>query len=88
MSTGSATINDVGRIRVPFRGWFLINDGQDMERNGCKPHVTVWPAPGELPSGVDKQLAKAVSMLLKDVGEGSKDKELIYAAERDLKAKE
>lgn len=88
VSTGSATINDVGRIRVPFRGWFLINDGQDMERNGCKPHVTVWPAPGELPSGVDKQLAKAVSMLLKDVGEGSKDKELIYAAERDLKAKE
>lgn len=84
VSTGSATVNDVGRIRVPFRGWFLIGDGQDMERNGCIPHVVLWPEPGELPQGVDRQLEKAVELLIEEVGEGSQDAELTYAAERDL----
>lgn len=84
VSTGSATINDVGRIRIPFRGWFLLNDGEDMERNGCEPHVVLWPMPGELPSGKDRQLEKAVEMLVEEVGEGSADKKLRYAAERDL----
>lgn len=84
VSTGSATINDVGRIRVPFRGWFLINDGEDMERNGCEPHVVLWPKPGELPAGDDKQLEKAIELLIDEVGEGTTDKQLKYAAERDL----
>ena len=83
VSTGSATVGDVGRIRVPFRGWFLITDGEDMERNGCLPNVTVWPKPGELPAGVDRQLETAVEMLVEEVGEGSKDKKLRYASERD-----
>ncbi|MEM7475266.1 MAG: S41 family peptidase [Planctomycetota bacterium] len=87
VSTGSASINDVGRIRVPFRGWFLIGDGQDMERNGCLPHEVLWPAPGELPQGVDRQLSKAMELLLQDVGEGSAEHDLIYAAERDKQAK-
>lgn len=83
ISTGSATVNDVGRIRVPFRGWFVLDTGEDMERNGCKPHVSLWPAPGELPSGVDRQLKKAAELLLEEVGEGESDKQLKYAAERD-----
>lgn len=85
VSTGSATIHDIGRIRVPFRGWFLLGDGQDMERNGCLPDVVIWPKPGELPRGVDRQLEKAVELLLEEVGAGESDKELIYAAERDEK---
>lgn len=84
VSTGSASINDVGRIRVPFRGWFLINDGEDMERNGCLPHEVIWPKPGEMPQGTDRQLERAVEMLVEEVGDGEKDKELKYAAERDL----
>ncbi|MFN3191642.1 MAG: S41 family peptidase [Aureliella sp.] len=85
VSTGSATINDVGRIRVPFRGWFLLNDGQDMERNGCKPDETIWPEPGELPAGVDRQLDRAVELLLSEVDElDQSDAKLTYAAERDL----
>ncbi|MEM8732591.1 MAG: S41 family peptidase [Planctomycetota bacterium] len=85
VSTGSATINDVGRIRVPFRGWFLLNDGQDMERNGCLPDETVWPEPGELPAGVDRQLDRAVELLLSEVEElDLGDAALTYAAQRDL----
>lgn len=84
VSTGSATIDDVGRIRVPFRGWFLLNDGQDMERNGCLPNETIWPMPGELPAGIDRQLDRAVELLLAEVEEMDLgDAELTYASERD-----
>ncbi len=83
ISTGAAQVNDVGRIRVPFRGWFLINDGEDMERNGCLPDTTIWPHPGELPAGHDRQLSTAVEMLLAEMVE-KEPVDLIYAAERDL----
>lgn len=83
VSTGSATIMDVGRIRVPFRGWFVLGTGQDMEMNGCKPNVTVWPEPGELPQGIDRQLEKAVEMLQGEVSKVEPDPELIYATQRD-----
>ena len=86
VSTGASSVNDVGRIRVPFRGWFLLNDGEDMERNGCKPHEIVWPKPGELPKGIDRQLERAVEMLVEEVGDGEPEKKLRYAAERDKEA--
>ena len=73
ISTGSARIMDLGRMRMPFRGWFLINDGLDMELNGAVPHVIVWPEPGELPAGKDRQLEKAIEVLLEQVNE-AKDK--------------
>lgn len=88
VSTGSATVIDVGRIRVPFRGWFVLGTGEDMERNGCEPNVTIWPEPGELPQGVDRQLEKAVELLVEEVGEGRQDAELIYASERDSSTEE
>ena len=67
VSTGVARINDIGVLRAPFRGWFSIRDGKDMELNGAEPDFIVWPAPGELPSGIDKQLEKGVEVLLDEV---------------------
>jgi C-terminal processing protease CtpA/Prc len=67
VSTGAASIMDAGLLRMPFRGWFLLHDGADMELNGAQPHVTVWPLPGELPAGKDRQLEKAVALLKSDV---------------------
>jgi len=67
VSTGAARINDIGVLRAPFRGWFSIRDGKDMELNGAEPDFIVWPAPGELPSGVDKQLEKGIEVLLDEV---------------------
>ena len=81
VSTGSASINDVGRLRVPFRGWFLINDGKDMELNGCLPHEVIWPAPKELPAGEDRQLDKAVEMLLQEIARAPAAQTLKYATE-------
>ncbi|MFN5273996.1 MAG: S41 family peptidase, partial [Planctomycetota bacterium] len=67
VSTGAARINDIGVLRAPFRGWFSIRDGKDMELHGAEPDFIVWPAPGELPSGIDKQLEKGVEVLLEEV---------------------
>ncbi|CAN5746361.1 S41 family peptidase [soil metagenome] len=67
ISTGSRSILDLGSLRMPGRGWYLIDTGEDMELNGAEPHHIVWPEPGEWPSGKDSQLAKAVEVLLEDV---------------------
>ncbi len=86
ISTGSVQIMDVGRMRMPFRGWFTVNDGEDMELNGAKPHHIVWPKPGEIPAGKDRQLGKAISVLKKEVRKDAQQNpmpELIYDTMRD-----
>lgn len=86
ISTGSARIMDMGTMRMPFRGWFTAVDGEDMERNGAKPHHVIWPKPGEIPSGKDRQLQKAIKVLLKDVRRDAKSNpmpELIYDTSRE-----
>ncbi|MFG0318382.1 MAG: S41 family peptidase, partial [Planctomycetota bacterium JB042] len=70
ISTGSQRLLDrFGMVRMPFRGWYLLDTGEDMERNGCVPHHVVWPWPGELPRGEDVQLETAVRVLTEDVEE-------------------
>ena len=49
------------------RGWYTINDGEDMELHGAVPDHVIWPQPGEMPAGKDVQLNKAVEVLLKEV---------------------
>jgi tricorn protease len=66
ISTGGTSIMGVATLRLPMRGWFLP-DGEDMERNGCVPDVVLWPEPGELPAGKDRQLEKAIELLRDDV---------------------
>jgi tricorn protease len=67
ISTGSKMIMDVGTLRMPFRGWYRLSDGQDMELNGAKPDITIWPEAGELSKGHDRQIEKAVEVLKKDI---------------------
>jgi tricorn protease len=64
ISTGGIPIMDVGFLRMPFRGWYTVNDGEDMELHGAAPDHEVWPTPGD---PEDKQLTKGVEVLLKDV---------------------
>jgi len=84
ISTGGTTIMDVGFLRKPFRGWYLINDGQDMELNGAMPHHVVWPHPADLPKGKDDQLTKAIEVLKADVKKWKANPlpKLINASER------
>jgi tricorn protease len=67
ISTGAGSILDLGTIRIPLRGWFVIDTGEDMEMNGAKPDIEIWPAPEEMANGLDRQLDKAVEVLLEDV---------------------
>jgi len=57
ISTGGIPIMDIGFLRMPFRGWFTVNDGEDMELHGAVPDHIVWPEPGD---AEDKQLSKSV----------------------------
>lgn len=67
ISTGATPIMDVGLLRLPFRGWFVIGDGLDMEKNGAVPHHELWLEPTTLPAGRDAQLSKAIEVLMADV---------------------
>ena len=81
ISTGAAAIMDVGMLRLPFRGWYGLENGQDMELNGAKPDFIVWPKPGDT---TDRQLDKAVEVLKADVETWKKrpQPKLIKASER------
>jgi len=67
ISTGGRAIMGLGFLRMPFRGWFVAATGEDMELNGCEPDVEIWPEPEEWTGGNDRQLAKAIELLLEDV---------------------
>jgi tricorn protease len=67
ISTGAVNIMGLGTLRLPSRGWYLISTGEDMELNGAVPDHIVWPEPGQMPSGQDVQLDKAIEVLLADV---------------------
>ena len=83
ISTGAVAINDVGTMRMPFRGWFVVGSGDDMEMNGAVPDHIIWPQPGELPQGVDRQLEKAVDVLKDEVADAPPTTPTLrYATER------
>ena len=63
ISTGSFTLIDGTRVRMPFRGWFLP-DGTDMENNGAAPDIDVPISPADEAAGRDPQLEAAVKELL------------------------
>ena len=71
LGTFYVPIMDVGWLRVPYRGWFLLGDGEDMEHNGAVPDYVIWPAPDEMSRGKDEQLAKAIEVLQKEVDKWS-----------------
>jgi tricorn protease len=63
ISTGGTQVMDVGFLRLPFRGWFVLGTGEDMELNGAVPDYIVWNEP----AGRDAQLDKAIEVLLEEV---------------------
>lgn len=67
ISTGGFSLVDGTFVRLPFRGWYLM-DGTDMENNGAMPDIVVPQTPAdeaeEQPWGHDRQLKTAVDELL------------------------
>ena len=63
ISTGSASLLDGTSIRMPTRGWYLL-DGKDMEMNGAVPNILVAQTPQDESANSDRQLRAAVENLL------------------------
>ena len=64
ISTGGTSLVDGTSIRLPFRGWYLL-DGTDMENNGAMPDLVVPQTPEDESSGTDTQLQVAIDDLMK-----------------------
>ena len=64
ISTGSASLLDGTTVRMPTRGWFLL-DGTDMENNGAVPDIVVPQTPEAEAADRDEQLKAAVEDLMK-----------------------
>ena len=60
ISTGSTTLVDGSSLRLPGRGWYRINDGENMEHHGAVPDVAVPFGPADEAAGRDPQLDAAV----------------------------
>ncbi|MBI9018301.1 MAG: PD40 domain-containing protein [Phycisphaerae bacterium] len=65
ISTRDQSVLGFGTLRHPFIGWFMLDTNKDMELNGAVPDYTIWPMPGDIPSGKDDQLKKAIELLKK-----------------------
>jgi hypothetical protein len=53
-----------------------------MELNGAVPDHILWPLPGEIPAGIDKQLEKAVAVLREELAANPMEMPpLVYAAD-------
>jgi tricorn protease len=63
ISTGGAGLLDGSFVRLPFRGWYVADEGMtNMELNGCPPDYPVENLPGDFAEGVDRQLDKAIEI--------------------------
>lgn len=67
ISTGGTSLVDGTTVRLPFRGWYLL-DGTDMENNGAMPDLVVPQTPEDESAGNDAQLKAAVEDLLRRIG--------------------
>lgn len=67
ISTGSYGLVDGSRVRMPFRGWWVKETGDNMEKVPAVPDIEVFNPPAYKARGVDPQLERAVKELLKDI---------------------
>ena len=67
ISTGSYGLVDGSRVRMPFRGWWVKETGENMELVPATPDIEVFNPPAYKAKGIDPQLKRAVEELLKDL---------------------
>lgn len=67
ISTGSASLIDGSRVRMPFRGWYVKESQSNMELGPAVPDVLVFNNPDDKSKKVDTQLKKAVDVLLTQI---------------------
>ena len=67
ISTGGYGLVDGSFVRMPFRGWWVKETGENMEKVPAIPDIEVFNPPAYKAKGVDPQLKRAVAELLKDI---------------------
>jgi tricorn protease len=67
ISTGGYGLVDGSFVRMPFRGWWVKETGENMERVPATPDIEVFNPPAYKAKGVDPQLQRAVKELLKEI---------------------
>lgn len=60
ISTGGFPLEDGSYARKPFRGWYTIDTGMNLENNGCQPQIIVELEPPDIKAGDDPQIEAAV----------------------------
>jgi tricorn protease len=68
ISTGGAGLIDGSFVRLPFRGWFVLATGENMENGPAVPDIVVEDPPKARANGEDPQLKAAVDALLDQIG--------------------
>ncbi len=74
ISTGQSNVYGPLSARVPFRGWFDLKTGEDMELNGAKVDFLVWGGPADETGQKDPQLLKAIEVLEQEVKKAEESK--------------
>lgn len=67
ISTGSHSLKDGSRVRMPYRAWYVKATGENMEHGPAVPDVLVMNDPESKAKGEDPQLKKAVEVLLQQL---------------------
>lgn len=69
ISTGSYSLQDGSRVRMPYRAWYVKATGENMEHGPAVPDIIVENAPDDKANNEDPQLKKAVEVLLNSAKE-------------------
>ncbi|MFQ3610350.1 MAG: S41 family peptidase [Fimbriimonadales bacterium] len=67
ISTSQRTLMDGSSVGVPLRGWYTIDKHLNLEGNGAVPDHLVEDLPEDLMDGRDRQLDKAIEVLMRQI---------------------
>ena len=63
IGTSNVTLVDGTRFRIPSMGWYTL-EGHNLENTGVEPDIRVVELPADAGLGVDRQLEKAVDVIM------------------------
>jgi C-terminal processing protease CtpA/Prc len=69
ISTGSYSLMNGYRVRMPFRAWYVKATGENMEHGPAVPDIIVENSPNGKAKSEDQQLKQAVETLLKQLSD-------------------
>lgn len=62
-SAEKTRIPEAGELQIPFRGWFQLKSGRNLDLHAAEPDYLVALTPADIDAGRDPQLEKAIFVL-------------------------